>query len=108
MRIWISCRLPIQLRQVKSLKTAPYSEHCYLRRSDCRFTDLFPHLDVLYVNLWNVRGYRDRDGWSAVQIEQDIQESTKVLLDKEKDGLKIVVTEYMNGSEGGSNILLAV
>jgi len=108
LRIWTSSRLPIQLRQIKVLKTPIFSERAYFEQSSCRYTDLFPHLEVLYVDLWNARMSSEMNGWSADQIEQDLKERTKVLLQRERSGLKIVVTEYTNIGVAGTNILQEV
>lgn len=108
LRTWTSSRLPIQLRQIKVLKTPPFSDRAYFKQSYCRFTDLFPHLEVLYVDLWNARYSSEMNGWSADQIEQDLQQRTKVLLQRERSGLIIVVTEYTNLGLAGTNILQEV
>ena len=108
LRIWTSSRLPIQSRQIKVLKTPISFERAYFEQSSCRFTDLFPHLEVLYVDLWNARFSCEMNGWSADQIEQDVQERTKVLLQRERSGLKIVVTGYTNVGVAGTNILMEV
>ena len=108
LRIWTSSRLPIQSRQIKVLKTPIFFERAYFEQSSCRFTDLFPHLEVLYVDLWNARFSSEMNGWSADQIEQDIQERTKVLLQRERSGLKIIVTEYTHVGVAGTNILQGV
>ncbi|KAI4953754.1 hypothetical protein J4E91_002602 [Alternaria rosae] len=97
-----------RLRQIKGLKTPPFSDRAYFKQSYCGFTDLFPHLEVLYVDLWNARYSSERNGWSADQIEQDLQQRTKVLLQRERSGLNIVITEYTNLVLAGTSILQEV
>ena len=108
MRTWTSSRLLIQLQQIKVLKIPMFCELRYLNQPSWRFTDIFPHLQVLHVDLWNARDIPEMSGWSAEQIEQDLQDRTKVLLQKERSGLQIVVTEYRNLGIAGTNILQAV
>ncbi|KAH6878826.1 hypothetical protein BKA58DRAFT_378042 [Alternaria rosae] len=108
LRTWTSSRLLIHLRQIKVLKTPPVFDRAYFKQSYYRFTDLFPHLEVFYVDLWNARYSSEMNGWATDQIEQDIQQRTKVLLQRERSGLMIVVTDYANLGLTGTNILQEV
>jgi hypothetical protein len=92
MLLWIGCRIPIQMRKVKFLKVSAYYEQAYEERSDCVFTDRFPQLEVLYVDLWRKHG--EFRGLTAAELRDNLDDRVKTLLKQEKTGLKIIITGY--------------
>jgi len=95
MQRWISHRLPAQLRQIKEVKAPAYFEGIYESEYGYKFTNHFPMLQVLYIDLWRRRMCNEIIGWSKVQIDEDLQARMRSLLAKERAGLEVVITDYV-------------
>jgi hypothetical protein len=78
MLVWIGCRIPIQMEKVKFLKVPAYSERYYEEGSDKKFTDHFPQLEVLYVDLWRVHG--ELGDMTAPEFRENLDDRVKTLL----------------------------
>jgi hypothetical protein len=105
MRIWTSSLLSIQLQQTRTLKDRYFAEHFYLGNHNCKLIERFPHLELLYLDLRSIRKTEEINGWSADRTEKGLRDINKVLLDKEKVGLKVVATKYTSPGWRGRDIL---
>jgi hypothetical protein len=92
MTLRISYRLPIQLEEVMALKVPKdFFLLSYEMTSSCTFTKWYSKLETLYLNLWLRHG--DMSGWTADRFRNHLDDRKKELLKKEKDDLKIMITE---------------